>query len=262
MEGEISKVIWYATVIMLAFIIIIVLFIVFYRNRRRYFIKEQEHITQSLQGELLKAKIEVQEQTLQHFCRELHDDIGQKLSVVRIFINKLESGKSDSAEKEELAGISSMLGEAIGDLRTAVHTLSPDAISRFGFTGSLSNELMRINKTGLVKCTLNITGEHHDQFTTQQELFLFRICQEFIQNSIKHAECSQIGIDIHYDHIPFAMQLHDNGRGFDVNEQLAHERGSGIRNMINRARMLGGLLKIQSSPGAGTSVHLSLPINQ
>lgn len=261
MEGEISNVIIYATVIMLVFIIIIVLFILFYRNRRRYFLREQEHITQSLQRELLKAKIEVQEQTLQHFCRELHDDIGQKLSVVRIYINKLESGKSDPAEKEQLAGISSILGEAIGDLRNAVHTLSPDAINRFGFAGSLSNELSRINKTGLIKCTLNITGEHQEIFTPQQELLLFRICQEFIQNSMKHAECSLVIIDIHYDHAPFSMQLQDNGRGFDVSDNFLNERGSGIRNMINRAKMLGGTLKIQSQAGAGTSVYLTLPLN-
>lgn len=261
MEGQISNIILYGTGIMLGFILIIVLFILFYRNKRKYFLREQEQMTQSMQRELLKAKTEVQEQTLQHFCRELHDDIGQKLSVVRIFINKMESAKKDVVEKEELAGISSMLGEAISDLRNMVHTLNPDAINRFGFSGSLSNELSRINKTGLVKCTLNITGEHQEIFTPQQELLLFRICQEFIQNSLKHAECSLIVIDIHYDQDPFSMKLHDNGKGFNVSDTSLNENGSGLRNMINRAKMLGGTLKIQSEANTGTAVYLTLPLN-
>lgn len=216
---------------------------------------------ETLKRELLHAKIEVQEQTLQHFCRELHDDIGQKLSVARIFINKLELAKKDPAEKEELTGISQILGEAISDLRSAVNTLNPDAINRFGFTESISNELARINKTGLVQCTLNITGEHPEIFTQQQELLLFRICQEFIQNSMKHAACTHIHININYESNSFSMELSDNGRGFNVSDNLLHEKGNGLRNMINRAKILGGSLNIQSKPDSGTTVYLSLPVN-
>jgi two-component system, NarL family, sensor kinase len=256
MDGEIKYVIIVATIVALVFIAIPVFFIAFYRNRRRHFEREKEQI----QRELLHAKIEVQEQTLQHFCRELHDDIGQKLSVARILVNKLENRKTDPHDKEELTGISELLGEAISDMRNAVNTLNPDAINRFGFTGSLTNELKRINKTGMATCSLHITGDNHENFSPQQELLLFRICQEFIQNSLKHASCSLINIHLDYEHQPFTMQLSDNGTGFEINGSEA--KGNGLKNMITRAKILGGALKISSSPGEGTAVYLTLPLNK
>lgn len=256
-EQEIIPIIIIATIVALVFIAIVISFIFFYRSRKRRFQEEKE----KMQRELLQAKIEVQEQTLQHFCSELHDDIGQKLSVARICINKLESLKSEAAEKEELAGISQLLGEAINDMRVAVNTLNPDAINRFGFTGSLNNELNRINKSGLVNCVLHIAGEEHEHFTPQQELLLFRICQEFIQNSLKHGNCSAIHISIDFEQKPFIMKLTDNGIGFNARLNHFHEKGNGIRNMINRAKILGGTLNVQSQPGEGTEVELTIPVN-
>ncbi len=257
MDGkEIIPIIIIATIVALVFIAIVISFIFFYRNRKRRFLEEKEQ----MQRELLHAKIEVQEQTLQHFCRELHDDIGQKLSVARICINKLEMSKTNIAEKEELTGISQVLGEAISDLRVVVNTLNPDAINRLGFIGSLNNELKRINKAGLVHCTLNITGEDHEPFNTQEELLLFRICQEFIQNSLKHANSSAIHIAINFEQRPFTMKLTDNGIGFDAALNNFHEKGNGLRNMITRAKLLGGTFNIQSQPGNGTEALLTIPV--
>jgi signal transduction histidine kinase len=261
MEKKIDNTLFFEMAAMLMFVALIMLFILFYRNRKKQFMHEKQLITEAQQRELLYAKIEVQEQTLQHFCSELHDDIGQKLSVARIFINKLELSKKDPFEKEELTGISQILGEAISDLRIAVNTLSPDAISRFGFSESLNNELKRINKSGLVKCRLQITGDEHDTFTPQQELLLFRICQEFIQNSLKHSHCTEINIGINFEQNPFSMKLNDNGTGFDVQENNIHEKGNGIRNMINRAKILGGILNMESQPETGTTLLLSLTLN-
>jgi signal transduction histidine kinase len=261
MEKKINNALFFEMAAMLMFVALVMLFIIFYRNRKKQFMHEKQLITEAQQRELLHAKIEVQEQTLQHFCSELHDDIGQKLSVARIFINKLELSKKDPSEKEELTGISQILGEAISDLRVAVNTLNPDAISRFGFSESLNNELKRINKSGLVKCHLHSTGDEQETFTPQQELLLFRICQEFIQNSLKHSNCTEITIEINFEQEPFSMKLHDNGIGFDVRENSIHEKGDGIRNMINRAKILGGTLSMQSLPETGTTVHLTLPLN-
>jgi two-component system, NarL family, sensor kinase len=260
MEEKISSALVFGTIAMLVFIAVVILFIVFYRNRRKNFIREKMDITASLNRELLHAKIEVQEQTLQHVSNELHDDIGQKLSVVRICINKLEAAKADMAEKEELTGISQMLGEAINDMRNVVNTLNPDTISRFGFIESLNNELNRMSKTGLIKCTLEVNGDTHEIFTPQQELVLFRICQEFIQNSIKHAGCDAIHIDVDSEKDHFTMKLSDNGKGFDTEKSVSNGKGNGLRNMINRTKILGGTLDIQSSQ-TGTSIYLTLPVN-
>jgi signal transduction histidine kinase len=261
MEEKLTIGIMYATIVVLALVIIIISFVVFYRNRRKSFLKEKQEMTSGLQRELLKAKAEVQEQTLAHFCRELHDNIGQRLSVARIYINKLESLKTNQAEKEELTQISQVLGDAINDMRDAVQTLNPDAIHRFGLGGSLRHELERINRTGLLYCSLYVKGEQPASFNQQQELLLFRICQEFLQNSMKHAVCSKVDIVIDFEQQPLSLQLSDNGKGFDPLAIIQSGRSSGLTNMMNRAKLLGGAMKIVSAPGHGTQTTITLPAN-
>jgi signal transduction histidine kinase len=250
-----------STLIAVIFVAIIVLFILFYRNRRLHFLRQHENITKALHNELLHARAEVQEQTLQHISRDLHDNIGQKLSVARIYINKLESEKTDSAEKQELGNISALLGEAIHELRGIVNSLSTDSIHSAGLVQALERETGIINQLNLVQCGVRVTGDYSDLFTPQQELLLFRICQEFIQNSIKHARCTRIDVELDFDHHPFRMRMTDNGTGFDAEAAKNSASGNGLKNMINRARILGGELTISSRPGH-TEMILLLPVQK
>src|SRR5882757_5522580 len=98
--------------IILVFLSVAVAFVFFYRNRKLTFINEQRLLEERMQLEISNVRNEVQEQTLEHVCRELHDNIGQKLSVARIYINRLELSRADSKDKEELSGISDTLGES------------------------------------------------------------------------------------------------------------------------------------------------------
>jgi two-component system, NarL family, sensor kinase len=257
-ENEIRQLIIYSTLVAVIFIAIIIVFIVFYRNRRAIHRKEKETLTNVFKSELLSAKMEIQETTLQHFTREIHDNIGQKLAVARIYINRLEAAKAASGEKSELEEISKLMGDAIGDLRTIANTLNPEYITDLGLIKSLQNESERINQLNIAGCSLQITGDKQDALSSQQELLLFRICQEFIQNSIKHAGCSAIDITLDFGETDFVMQLEDNGTGFDYSNVLHHSKGAGLKNILNRAKMLGSTVDIQSQKG--TRLILTLPI--
>jgi two-component system, NarL family, sensor kinase len=257
-ESEIRQLIIFSTLVALIFIVIIILFIVFYRSRRAIHSKEKEALTSVFENELTSAKMEIQETTLQHFTREIHDNIGQKLAVARIYINRLEAAKAASGEKSELEEISKLMGDAISDLRTIANTLNPEYITELGLIKSLQNEADRINQLQIVACRLTITGDKQDALTSQQELLLFRICQEFIQNSIKHSGCREVKIELDFGEQHFTMLLEDDGGGFNYNQVLASSSGSGLKNMLNRTKMLGGEIDIRS--GNGTRLTLTLPI--
>jgi two-component system, NarL family, sensor kinase len=257
-EGQIKDLIVYATLVAMVFIAIIILFVVFYRRRRAIDRKEKENLTNAFKNELLRAKMEVQEATLQHFASELHDNIGQKLAVSRIYINRLEAAKAASGEKNELEAISQLMGDAINDLRTIANSLNPAKAAEMGLVKSLQNEAVRINQLTIVSCSVNVSGERQDMLNSQQELLLFRICQEFIQNSIRHAACSAICINLHFGNGVFTLQLTDNGKGFDYENVLQHSSGNGLKNIRNRARMLGGQIQVLSNNG--TALTLTLPI--
>jgi two-component system, NarL family, sensor kinase len=257
-ENEIKQLIIFSTLVAMIFITIIILFIVFYRSRRAIHRKEKETLTSIFKNELTSAKMEIQETTLQHFTREIHDNIGQKLAVARIYINRLEAAKAASGEKSELEEISKLMGDAISDLRTIANTLNPEYITDLGLIKSLQNEAERINQLHIVDCSLLITGDKQDALTSQQELLLFRICQEFIQNSIKHAGCTAISIKLDFGESIFALKLMDDGAGFDYDTVMSNSKGNGLRNMLNRAKMLGAEIEMQSENGTGLT--LTLPI--
>lgn len=259
-EGQIKQLIIYGTIVVVIFIAIIILFIIFYNNRKNNFAKEKQQLTQDWQKELLTAKIEVQEQTLQHFCTELHDNIGQKLSVARIYINKLEAAKQDSSEKDDLTNISTLLGAAINDLRNTANSLNPDYIADWNLSESLQREMDRINQTNFANCTFQVAEGSCDVLNKQQELLLFRICQEFIQNSIKHARCSNIDAQINFEYDVFTLKLKDDGIGFKIDELEKESKGSGIKNIVNRAKMLGAAIDIDSNLQVGTCLNISLQI--
>lgn len=257
-ESEIKQLILFSTLVALIFIAIIILFIVFYRRRRTIDRKEKEELTTVFKNELLRAKMEIQESTLQHFSSEIHDNIGQKLAVARIYINRLEAAKAASGEKNELEAISKLMGEAIGDLRTIANTLNPAHASELGLIKALQNETERINQLNIVDCQMKVWGEQQETLSSQQELLLFRICQEFIQNSIRHANCTGIDISLQFEEQLFTLALKDNGQGFNYMDTVQKSKGNGLKNMLNRAKMLGAEVQVVATNG--TSLTLTLPI--
>jgi len=260
MEEELKYFIISLVCIIVVFISVGIAFVFFYRNRKLTFINEQRLLEERLQLEISNVRNEVQEQTLQHVCQELHDNIGQKLSVTRIYLNRLEMSRTDPGDKQELSGISNTLGESIDELRAIVNTLNPDAVKRRRLADALLLEKDRINSLKLAACSLDITGEDGHQATPEQELIIFRICQEFIQNSLKHSGCKTIAISLHFSTESLDLELADDGKGFDVAKQKAAGQGNGVYNMFHRADMIKAKLDFEPNHPAGTRARLKLPL--
>lgn len=248
------------TSIILVFISIGVAFMLFYRNRKLRFVAENQQLAERMKTELLNIRTEVQEQTLHHVCQELHDNIGQKLSVVRIYINRLETVKTEQSDKTELKDISETLGDTIEELRGIVNTLNPDAVKKRKLVEALRLEQGRINQSKVVTCDIEVEGASTELNDDKEDLIIYRICQEFIQNSLKHSGCDKITILLNFSETDFELSIADNGKGFAFENPDMQLGGNGLTNMQNRAGIINAKLRFEHNVPNGFKLILSLPL--
>jgi len=238
----------------------IIYFVILYRNRQIKHKQEQQQLQASFRQELLKAKIEMQEQTLTHVSREIHDNITQVLSFVKLDLAMINT--IDEAQKQVKINESrELVAQAISDLRDLSKSLSFEHITRLGLVKTIEIEVARLNKSGIVKAELSVAGEVIP-LGEQRELVLFRIFQESVNNMLKYASAKHFSIGLRYYPELFNLTLDDDGDGFAP--ELVHKGdGSGLKNMENRASLVGAIFKINSEPGKGCNIKVTLnPLEQ
>jgi signal transduction histidine kinase len=242
-------------VIILLFILIII--VLLFISQKRYF-KHREQvrsIEQAFSQELLQAQLEIQEQTLHHVSEEIHDNIGQVLSFVKLNLGTIK-GLSDDEKNDRIGESKDLVAQAISDLRDLSRSLSKDNISTRGLLQTIRDETERIGKSGLVNINLHIDG---DVFSLgeQRELVLFRILQESVNNTLKHSGADNLKICLQYCSDLFTLTLSDNGSGFDIGVAES-KNGSGLKNIRNRANLIGAEVGIISVVGQGSEIRVSL----
>ena len=233
----------------------IIYFIILYRNRQLKNKQEQDEREAIYRQELLKTQVEIQEQTLEHISKEIHDNITQVLSFVKLSLgtvaNTLEENK-----KKKIYESRELVAQTITDLRDLSKSLSFEHIAQLGLLKTIEKEVEKINKSGLVEVSFLTEGQSYS-LGEQRELVLFRILQEGINNALKHAGAKHFKISLQYQPDLFNLTLEDDGSGFSP-DLLNNQSGSGLRNMKNRAVLIGGNATIDSAPGAGCRIHITL----
>jgi signal transduction histidine kinase len=221
---------------------------------------EKEQMKTSFQQELLRTQLEIQEQTLKNISQEIHDNIGQMLSLAKLNLATADIEKKEMVV-QKIQDSHHLISKAIQDLRDLSRSLNSDYVSEMGVLRSIEYELEMIHKTGLMKTNLNVAGQVY-KINSQKELILFRIVQETLNNIMKHAEADTISVWINYDPTGITLKIADNGRGFDfseLNEKGNLKPGLGIRSMSNRAKLIGSAFQINSSIGKGTEILIQIP---
>ncbi|MFC0428339.1 sensor histidine kinase [Chryseobacterium scophthalmum] len=229
----------------------IFVYVIFIQKKTRLLIAQKEK-DMRFEKELATSQIEMKEQTLNYIGQELHDDLGQKLSVVRLRQNQLIAKMRDS-EKEELVELNELLGECIQDIRDLSKTLITEQVIHFGLIESLEREISKIQKLRLLKIEL-ITQKHDIDIMPKHGLILFRIIQESINNILKHSKAKNVSIKIEDDHEKLDILISDNGKGFNTNLK---KDGSGLKNMELRAKIIHAEFSIQSEPDKGTQTSIT-----
>ena len=202
--------------------------------------------------ELAISQVEIKEQTLNYIGQELHDDLGQKLSVARLMTNKL--ARADEIDKTNIAHeINLLIGECIQDIRNLSKVFISKQVRHFGFVESLEREISRIERLELMDVDYQ-NNNHHLEINSEHGLILFRIVQECINNVIKHARSNKILIKIE-DHVNFIeININDFGIGFNTKKR---DDGSGLANIKNRAEIINASFQIKSVENLGTEITIS-----
>ncbi len=261
---EILSIIIIGGLLALGLILFVVLILFIYQKRQHAHEKELVALKEEYDQGLLRSQLEIQEKTLKTIGQELHDNIGQLLSVVKLSLSNLAIDQSHLAF-ESIQNAKEILNKAIVDLSHLTKSLHSDRISHIGLRSAIEFEIEAIRKTGLVAIDLVKTGtEKEEQLDSQKSIFLFRMFQEVLNNALKHSKATQIniGIDFSANDI-FTLSIKDNGVGFNVAEKQnkpSSSGGVGLKSMINRAKLIGAKFLINSEEGNGTNVTIVLPL--
>lgn len=232
--------------------------LVYYNNKKKKLIMEKKAIQASFQQELLKSQLEIQEANFKNISQEIHDNIGQALSFIKLNINTIDITEQQAA-REKLIESKNLLTKVIQDLRDLSRTLNPDFIKEIGLLQAIEQQINFLKKSGLYKAEMNITGIV-EKYPLQKELVVFRIVQELLNNIVKHADATSIRIHMDYQDSQLLITVEDNGKGFDTAAQKENNAsGLGLRNMHNRMTLINGLIRIDSEKGKGTFAAIHLP---
>lgn len=254
-DEQVIVIIIAGTIMLLLLGIFIISFLFFYQRKRNNHIAQQEQLQANFHKELLKSQIEIQEQTLNQTSREIHDNITQVLSFVKLTLG-LTKNLNESEKQLKINESRELVGQTINDLRDLSKSLSFEHIAALGLVKTIEKEVEKVNKSGLIDMTFLVDGEVYT-LGEQRELVLFRIFQEALNNALKHSRAKHFKITLQYHSDLFNLTLEDDGAGFSI-ETLNNKSGSGLKNMENRAALIGGVAIINSSPDKGCSVNVTL----
>jgi two-component system NarL family sensor kinase len=196
---------------------------------------------------LLNVENEIQQETLSQVGRELHDNIGQLLSLAKLSLN--------STKPEKNAEVKEYINDIIREVRALSKTLNLDWVETLTLDEFISQQLEKIQSTGY--CHTSLQSDHSFQDLRQdQKLVLIRVVQECLNNAIKHATPNHISIRISRKNKVRSIEIRDDGAGFDSTQPTT---GSGLYNLAKRMEMIGGKFTIVAAPGQGTAITLELP---
>ena len=248
--------------LMLVGFIVSILFL--YQRRQHRQEQELARLKEEYEREMLQSQLEIQEGTFKTLGQELHDNIGQVLSVVKLSLAVLPLDKTHPAYEPVLATRQN-LNKAMTDLADLTKSLHTDRIAQIGLTESIQFELESLRRTGLIQVDYSIDGLER-ALDEQKSIFLFRIFQENVNNILKHAQAKLLTVTLTFtDDELFIMQIKDDGVGFNVEEKKKSASGTagvGLKSTFNRAKLIGAELDMQSEPGKGTTVTITLPLTE
>lgn len=236
-------------IILIVLLILIVIYGVFIKKKSELLLIHQQKEA-IFEQELARSQVELQNQTLKYIGQELHDDLGQKLSVARLMTSKLKH--ADPADLRIVEEINLILGESLQDIRNISKSFITPAADVGDFVESLEKEVFRIKRLSLLEVDYQI-NRHHLPINAEHGLILFRIIQECITNVIKHSRSKSIQIIVEDRPKQTKFVISDKGIGFKTARNF---EGIGLKNMINRAKIINAEFKISSEENQGTAVTI------
>ena len=241
--------------IMITFIVKILFFV---QKKQKSFLFELMEAKTNYEQELYKAHLEIQEQTSQEIGREIHDDVGQSLSLAKLGLSTLDLTMTEEAN-DCIVEISDILEKALDSLRNISRTLNTEIVIKGGLKKSIDMQVGIIQRGGKFQISFLVNGERI-LFDEKKDIVLFRIVQQALNNIIRHSEATEIYITLTYLSSLLKLQIEDNGKGFNLEEKFSGaNQVSGIYNMQRRAKLIEAEFNLESKIGSGTRITVTTP---
>ncbi len=223
--------------------------------------KESEEAlrTQAARLRALSARLaDVREAERRSIARELHDEIGQIATGLKLGIDLLTQTAGPAASSQ-VAGLQAMAVELISEVRNLSLGLRPSMLDDLGLLPALSWLFKRSGEQTGIAVEFTHRGVAR-RFNAETETVVYRAVQEAITNAVRHADADRVTVDLAADDAAIFLVITDLGRGFDRGQVLASPLSTGLFGMQERVDAIGGTLDIRSSPGAGTRIAIRLPV--
>ena len=237
--------------------------IVFFLIYQRRLLKEQQKankLEKEYQKTLISAGIQAQEEERTRIARDLHDSVGGLLSATKMHLQQLDSGQNAQQLSYWRSKALVAIDENISNVREITQNLMPQSLQRLGLVPAVDGLCKQIRGFDL----LNIRYESNleRRFAPEREVSVFRILQELTNNTIKHANASEIKIHFHFSDSCLRLTYFDNGKGFEKNNlrAISTESGLGLKNIQSRIDFINGTFDFYTAPGEGVQAIIEVPL--
>lgn len=239
-DGGISGVVFFGTMGMLALAIGMIIFIIFHQRRVIRYQMQLQEMEEEQQKLLLNASIRWQEEERQRIAADLHDDAGPLLATARLYLNENLVHQDIDTQLQSIYNAKQIIDDTIQLIRNISHSLMPPTLKNFGLESAVNDLFQKISGSGMLNASCRF-HDYRERLRPEQELLIFRVIQELVNNILKHSGSSFIHVTQNYDDKRFFIRLHHDGKGITqaefekLNKSAA---GLGLKNIQSRVKVL------------------------
>lgn len=234
-----------------------------------------QHVSQAIDNALLFGQVEegrqrlsrlsqrlvdIQEQERRNIARELHDEVGQILTALTISLDSISQIAADTTIQDRITDFQNITQELINQINSLSAELRPRVLDDLGLEPGLVALINRVSKQTGIQIDFKHSRIERKHITPNLEINAYRLVQEALTNIVRHANVSQASVRLWMEPDTLCIQVQDEGVGFKLQSALKSEDSMGLIGMTERVEMAGGILKIDSAPGEGTTITAAFPV--
>ncbi|MAD97838.1 MAG: histidine kinase [Flavobacteriaceae bacterium] len=246
MEQETTQaVIIISTVVIILITFMLLLLFAFFQKRKNELLIAQEKAREEFEKEIAEAQVEIREETLRNISWELHDNIGQLLTLAKIQLQ--------SQPNEQTKEVSETISKGLNEVRALSKMINPEAIKQLNLKESIRLEIDRLNRLSFINAQFS-TSDEEVSIDQKSSIIIFRILQEFFSNTIKHSKANNLIVELTAKPEGLEVVAKDDGIGFDM--EKIKQKGIGLLNIANRAKLIGAKVELNSELSKGTTLKI------
>ena len=245
MEQQGREILVISTILIALIVLFLIVLFTIFQRRKNQLLTEKAEEKKRFENEIAETQIEIREETLRNISWELHDNIGQLLTLAKIQLQ--------NATPDNLNDISETITKSLNEIRSLSKLINPEFINNIKFKEAVALEIERFNRLKFIEATLTVTGDEKE-IDQKHGIIMFRILQEFFSNTIKHARGSKLDVILNFKEDVLEITAKDNGVGFNIDE--ANKKGIGLQNIKTRVELINAEADLKSIPNKGTTLNI------